>query len=147
MSEVKKLYRSRHNRLIFGVCGGLADYFAIDVIVIRLIFVVLALGGGSGLVVYLIASIVIPNEGSVNGKISLNEGEVGEVVNKVGQKIKDLKTTNPKVDWQFLFGFFLIFLGLAMLISKILPFRDLWNTMWPIFLAVIGLVIIFKKRG
>jgi phage shock protein C len=56
----KKLYRSRKDRMIAGVCGGLADYFAIDSTWIRLIFILFLLLGGSALLVYFIMWIIVP---------------------------------------------------------------------------------------
>ncbi|WP_461218769.1 PspC domain-containing protein [Lapidilactobacillus salsurivasis] len=58
----KKLYRARHDVKIAGVCSGLADYFNIDVTLIRVIFAVLALGWGSTIALYIILWIVIPEE-------------------------------------------------------------------------------------
>lgn len=57
----KKLYRSQSNRMLCGVCGGIADYFNIDPTIVRLIFVFLGLSGGTGILFYLIAAVVIPN--------------------------------------------------------------------------------------
>jgi phage shock protein C len=56
------LYRSRTNRQLAGVCGGLAQYFNIDATLIRVLFVVLAVLGGSGLVIYLVLWIIVPRE-------------------------------------------------------------------------------------
>jgi phage shock protein PspC (stress-responsive transcriptional regulator) len=59
----KKLYRSREEKMIAGVCGGLAEYFDIDPVIIRLIFVVLLLPGGfPGLVPYIILWILVPKK-------------------------------------------------------------------------------------
>lgn len=59
--EPKKLYRSRTNRLICGVCGGLGEYMNIDPTIIRLILVLLAFTG-TGILAYFIAAIIIPDE-------------------------------------------------------------------------------------
>lgn len=57
----KKLYRSSEQKMIAGVCGGLAEYFNIDVTIVRLIAVVLLLPGGfPGLLPYIIMWIVVP---------------------------------------------------------------------------------------
>lgn len=56
----KKLYRSRTNKKLFGVCGGLAEYFEIDATVLRLILVLAVVCAGVGLVAYLIAALVMP---------------------------------------------------------------------------------------
>jgi len=58
----KKFYRSRKNRLIAGVCGGLAEYFDIDSIIVRLIALILVLSLGAGIIAYIIAWIVVPEE-------------------------------------------------------------------------------------
>lgn len=58
----KKLFRSSHNKIIAGVCGGLGDYFNIDPVIVRLMTFFATLIGGAGLVFYLVAWIVIPLE-------------------------------------------------------------------------------------
>jgi phage shock protein C len=55
-----KLYRSPTDRMLGGVCGGLGAYLAIDPVLIRLFFVLLTLGGGSGIAVYILMWILIP---------------------------------------------------------------------------------------
>jgi phage shock protein C len=56
------LYRSKTNRRLAGVCGGLAQYFNVDATLIRVLFVLLAVLGGSGLVLYLAMWIIVPKE-------------------------------------------------------------------------------------
>jgi len=58
----KKLYRSRTDRKIWGVCGGLAQYFDIDPTIVRMIFFVSLLCGTLGFWIYIIMAIVVPNE-------------------------------------------------------------------------------------
>ncbi len=62
--EAKKLMRSNSDRTIAGVCGGLGEYFNIDSTIVRLIFVLLALFGGHGLLIYLILLLVMPDQQS-----------------------------------------------------------------------------------
>jgi phage shock protein PspC (stress-responsive transcriptional regulator) len=59
---MKRLYRSRTDRMLAGVCGGIGHYLNIDPTLIRLAFLVLAIWGGGGVLAYLIAWIVIPEE-------------------------------------------------------------------------------------
>ena len=59
--EQKRLYRSRENRMICGVCGGIADYFNVDPTLIRLGLVLLACTG-SGILAYFRAAIIIPDQ-------------------------------------------------------------------------------------
>ena len=56
----KKLYRNTENKMLAGVCSGIADYFNIDPTLVRLGWVLFSLLGGSGLLAYLIAAIIIP---------------------------------------------------------------------------------------
>ena len=58
----KKLYRSRTDRKIWGVCGGLAKYFDMDPTIVRVIFVASLLCGTLGLWVYIIMAIIVPQE-------------------------------------------------------------------------------------
>jgi phage shock protein PspC (stress-responsive transcriptional regulator) len=58
----KKLYRSQTERMFAGVCGGLGQYAGIDPTVIRVIFALLAVFGGSGLLIYIILMLIIPLE-------------------------------------------------------------------------------------
>lgn len=60
--EAKRLYRSRKDKILAGICGGVGKYLDIDPIIIRLIFIVLLLTVGSGILIYLIAWIIIPLE-------------------------------------------------------------------------------------
>ena len=56
----KRLYKARGQRMVCGVCGGLAEYFGIDPALVRLAFLLLAAGWGSGLLAYIVAAIIIP---------------------------------------------------------------------------------------
>lgn len=56
--EAKRLYRSRKNRVLSGVCGGIGDYFGIDPVIVRLVFIFT----GVGLLAYIVMAIIIPIE-------------------------------------------------------------------------------------
>jgi phage shock protein PspC (stress-responsive transcriptional regulator) len=56
----KKLYRSTSNKMVAGVCGGLADYFGLDATLIRIIWVLLVLLAGTGILAYIIAWLLMP---------------------------------------------------------------------------------------
>ena len=62
--EGKKLYKSSTYKKIAGVCGGIAEYFGVDPTLIRLAWVVFSLLGGSGLLAYILAAIIIPRDDS-----------------------------------------------------------------------------------
>jgi len=64
--EIKRLYRSGKQKMLGGVCGGIAEYFNADPTLVRLAWVFLTLFGGSGIILYLIAWIIIPKNPNHN---------------------------------------------------------------------------------
>ena len=60
--ENKRLYKDRQNQMLCGVCAGAAEYFNIDVTLVRLLFVALSLAGASGVLFYIIAAVVMPDK-------------------------------------------------------------------------------------
>lgn len=58
----KRLYKSKVNKMIAGVCGGIAEYFNVDPTIVRLAWLVFTCLGGSGLIAYIIAAIIIPQQ-------------------------------------------------------------------------------------
>lgn len=58
----KKLYRSSSDRMLCGVCGGVAEYFGIDPTIIRLLYVGFTLAGGAGVLFYILCALIIPKE-------------------------------------------------------------------------------------
>ena len=60
--EPKRLYRTRANRVLAGVCSGIGVYFNVDPVIVRLLWVIFAVAGGAGVLAYIIAWIIIPEE-------------------------------------------------------------------------------------
>ena len=58
----KRLYKSNQNKMIDGVCGGIAEYFGVDPTVVRLLWALFSLMGGSGILAYIIAALIIPRD-------------------------------------------------------------------------------------
>lgn len=56
----KRLYRSNNNKILLGICGGIGEYLNVDPVVIRLLWVIFCCMGGSGVLAYIIAAIIIP---------------------------------------------------------------------------------------
>ena len=74
----KRLYKSRENRVVQGVCGGIGDYLGIDPVIVRLIWVFVsltALVGLGGLVAYLLACIIIPENNGYDDNNSRNDND------------------------------------------------------------------------
>lgn len=64
----KRLYRVEQGKMLYGVCGGIAEYFDLDPSLVRLGWIVFCALGGSGVLAYIIAAIVIPTKSSVEGQ-------------------------------------------------------------------------------
>lgn len=60
MDERKRLYKSRNNKMICGVCAGIADYFNIDPSIVRVLWAVLALAAGTGVLAYIACAVILP---------------------------------------------------------------------------------------
>lgn len=68
----KRLYKSDKDKKVCGVCGGIANYFDVDPTVIRLAWIIFTLAGGSGLIAYIIAAIIMPEDpGYIDMQIGL----------------------------------------------------------------------------
>jgi phage shock protein C len=128
----RKLYRSRTHRVIAGVCGGLGGYFDIDPVLVRALFVVAALGGGFGLLMYIVLWMVIPEEPRGEG---IREGdEVKE--NKGGEEgIAERRNIG---------GIALIMLGAIFLFNNFMPHWD-FSRLWPALLIAGGVVLLARR--
>jgi phage shock protein C len=62
----RRFYKIEQGRKIFGVCGGLAEYLNIDVAIVRIVWAVLGLCYGTGLVLYLVCAVVLPNKSEID---------------------------------------------------------------------------------
>jgi phage shock protein C len=163
----KKLYRSRSDRMIAGVCGGLGKYFDLDPLIFRIIFLLFIFGGGFGVLLYIILAIIIPNEplqeslfdssepkadsaqGSVEPKDEFKE-KVNEFANQIKQNAQELakeaKERNRSGSARNIVGLFLIALGGFFLVGNLLPGFIRWDLFWPLVVIFVGLLIITKRR-
>lgn len=90
----RRLYRNPHDKMLGGVCSGIANYFDIDPVIVRLIMVVLFLGAGIGLLAYIIAWIVIPLARTPEELAYMTGGEpmnIHTITKNVGEELQDLK--------------------------------------------------------
>ncbi|MCP5096519.1 MAG: PspC domain-containing protein [Chloroflexi bacterium] len=75
MSNNRQIVRSQEDRMVWGVASGIAEYLNIDPVIVRLIFVLLALTGGHGILIYLILGIIIPESGAPIAKANAFDEE------------------------------------------------------------------------
>jgi phage shock protein PspC (stress-responsive transcriptional regulator) len=156
MENQKKLYRSRSKRVIAGVAGGLGEYFNIDPILVRVIFVCAALINGIGILLYLILMIVIPKE-PVEKKIEVKEGargqglaqELKEGVESVAKELKEEFGGNKNwwSETRNIVGLAIVIVGFIVLLNQIFPLHIMrWELLWPSIIILIGLYIFLKKE-
>jgi phage shock protein PspC (stress-responsive transcriptional regulator) len=79
MTDSKKLYRSEDDRILGGVCGGIAEVYDFDSSLVRLVTLLLVLSAGSGLLIYLIAWLIIPTESEVKDHRNVKDVEAEKV--------------------------------------------------------------------
>lgn len=146
MIKNKKLYRDEDNLIIAGVCGGLADYFEVDVTLIRVIFVLLLIGGGGGFLIYLVLWLITPTKGREEMETIEETDELSEKTTKKGKTmVKEIKKEirSKRRPGGFL-GLILMFLGLLILLEKIVPIFIRWDYVWPMALIASGAYLVFR---
>ncbi|UCD95406.1 MAG: PspC domain-containing protein [Candidatus Zixiibacteriota bacterium] len=128
----KRLYRSRVNSKIGGVCGGVGEYFDIDPTIVRIIAILLAFADGVGIFAYVIAWIIVPRR-----PLEV-EGEV------VQQEV----SAESSSEWnRFLPGIILIVIGGLFLLKNFYWWFDFWDFFWPAILVIVGLILIFGRKS
>ncbi len=143
MSEMKRLYRSRTNRVIGGVCAGLGEYFSIDPMLFRLAFGILALVNGLGLLIYLIIWVIVPDE--TNRELG-GEDLVRSNIQDIGEQAKRLGTSFRNApQGTLILGVILIVLGALFLLNNLVPGINP-GLLWPIALIAIGVLVLFARR-
>ncbi len=114
---MKKLNRSRNERIIAGVCGGIGEYFDIDPVIIRIITVLLVLFGGGGLLAYLVAIFIIPLEPSQELEEKKAEIPSKESKKTDNQSLAQDKTTSLQKHVSFLGGLYIVFNSITLIIA------------------------------
>jgi phage shock protein C len=135
-----RLYRDEQNKVLGGVCAGLAEYFNLDIMVVRLIFLFALIVAGSGFMLYIILWIVIPRNHNVPG--------VDYIVPPEGTSETYPYQQPRRVNsGSMIGGLILILFGAYFLLEQFdfLPDWD-FDKLWPVILIIIGLVIIFGRR-
>jgi phage shock protein PspC (stress-responsive transcriptional regulator) len=149
--EPKRLYRSITDRKLAGVAGGLAEYFVMDPLLIRLAFVLLTLAGGGGFLIYIILWIVTPD----------NPIRISQPINQPDQYAQQTTDNNPdftadpmnsgttatstpvpqtkeRKNGSLIGGLVLITLGALFLADELIPQVN-FGDLWPVILIVIGI--------
>lgn len=152
----RRLYRSRADRVLGGVCGGLGAHFDADPVIFRLVFVLMTVMGGSGLLIYIIMLLVIPKE-SATGPAAL---QTAVPVPAAEPAPADTLTTAPSEARQeetapvsrpgrgAAAGIILVALGALFLASNLgLFWWWKWKVLWPVVLVAVGLWLLLRRNG
>jgi phage shock protein C len=156
----KRLYRSRSNRMIAGVCGGLAEYFVMDPTIVRIIAVIcLFIGFFPAVIAYFVMAIVVPLQGSTTKQpeetVRENVQEIKQTATEIGKEfqstfskaaVKESQPTSSNNRSLSIIGIIIIIAGIALLIATLVGFWKWWIFVWPVVLIIIGLLIIFARR-
>ena len=138
----KHLYRSADNRRIAGIAGGIAEYFGVDPTPIRLLWLLAIFLGGSGILAYLIAWLVIPEApfSESNQPQPVNGDHI--MAESVNPSDSDRYRRHPGFMY---IGIFLILLGGIFLLREFLPWR-LFRYSWALLLIALGILLLFPRR-
>lgn len=118
----RKLYRSRANSMIAGVCGGLGEYLNVDPNILRVVAVLLIFAKGIGFLAYIIAWAIVPRRPEMEAEVVAPE-----------------KSETSKL----LPGLLLIVVGLIFLLNNLIPWFG-FSYLWPAILIVVGIALLLK---
>jgi phage shock protein C len=159
VSVKSRLERSNTNRVIAGVCGGIAEYLAVDPTLVRVAFVVLAIFGGVGVLAYIVLLILMPQPGqpapftkatapgaSTDATVGMQTDSSGvaqtTTVAPVDPAIREAEAERRRTA----FGYLLVALGVVFLLSNAGAFRFVqWNLVWPLVLIGIGVLFLVQR--
>ena len=149
----RKLYRSRSDAMISGVCGGLGKYLEIDSTLVRLFFVLLALSNGLGVLIYMLLWIIVPHEdytrdATLGDRARAAAQEIADHARTMGDDIRQaVHQPNPKTGLYI--GVALILVGFFALLDNLhlpwLAWLD-YRVIWPVLLVVAGLALLLRWR-
>ena len=149
--ENRRLERNPMNKVIGGVCSGLAEFFGLDIALVRIAFVIAFLFASFGFWLYIILWIVLPENGQQttdNGQQSFGQSQGQSQGQSPQSESVSVSKSESKVKSIFA-GSFVILIGLLFLVNNFIPINWMWK-LWPLILVAIGVVMIVttsKRRN
>lgn len=141
---MKRLYRIEKNKVFGGVCGGLAEYFEVDPVLVRVLFIVLFFGWGISLLAYIILWIVSPKKSDL-----LSEKKVysSDDSNRPESFETEINGNNNKAlkNHRILGGLILITIGTLWFLENIFDYFD-FSVYFPVILILIGIFILLSNK-
>lgn len=147
----RKVYRSRKDRIIFGVCGGIAEYYNIESLWVRVVFIFLGITGAIGFVLYIALAILMPLN-PVKSSNDKKPEEVGATAGEFRERVKGLAAElrhDPKIERRRnLLGAIIVAIGIIAFFNELFPnFWIGWKVLWPIIIIVIGFTFISNAKS
>lgn len=140
---MKRLYRSRSNAVLGGVAGGIAEYFVVDPVIVRLAWVIAAFLGGFGVFAYIVAWLIIPAN---SGEEWDNDWHWSERVREKFGEVAD-GSARARGDGPRTFGLILVAIGVYLLARNFLPHLGL-GRFWPVLIILAGAwLVLTAVRG
>jgi phage shock protein C len=154
-----RLERSNTNRVIAGICGGIAEYLAVDPTLVRVAFVVMTLVGGAGILAYIVLLILMPQPGqpapftkAPPTSVSTDATARMDADSTATPQTTTVAPVDPAVQQaeaerrRSAVGYLLIALGVVFLLSNVGAFRIIqWNYVWPLVLIGIGALFLMQR--
>jgi phage shock protein PspC (stress-responsive transcriptional regulator) len=139
----RRVFRSTTDKVIGGVCSGLAEYFGIDPTWVRILFVLSIFAHGVGLLAYVIGWIVIPRETEIHPAVAPQTPQAdGQGPDSGGT---DLAASKPR-GAGFLPGIILVILGMVFLFDRAFYWFD-FDYVWPAILIGIGVMLLYRSSS
>jgi len=144
--STKRLIRPEDNRIIAGVCSGLGNFFSVDPTVIRIIFILITVFGGSGILLYFVLWLIMPAEKSAYAGYAIREN-AGEIKEETKNLVQKGKNYAQKENNRRFLGLVLAGLGILFLLENFGVFQmERLFKLWPVILIIIALAILFKNE-
>ncbi len=151
----KRLYRSRTDKIIAGVCGGMGEYFNMDPLIFRIIFAVLVFAGGGGVLLYILLAIIIPKapwpgqpepgvdpKGQFHDFVADVKGSAQHWAAEARRSPEFQKHRNNSRAW---FGMIVVIVGALLLVNKLFPQNWIrWDVLWPVAIIIVGISILSR---
>jgi phage shock protein C len=144
-----KLYRSRKDAMLAGVCGGLGEYFGIDTNLVRLVFILLAIANGVGVLIYFALWLIVPRAESVvtaRETIQIGAEEIAEKARSIGEDMR-AASRHGRTEAGILLGVALVVLGVIFLLRNLGVVWLHWlgfDVLWPSLLVIAGAVFLWR---
>ena len=141
-NKSKKLTRSVNNKILGGVAAGIASYFDIDPVIIRISFIALSVANGFGVLIYILMWLLVPTKTSSGSDPKQNAREMRDTAQNIINKLENSKSSQPNRT----FGLILITLGIFFFLNNfgIISWSHI-SKFWPLIIILFGITVLFKR--